>query len=77
MLQELRKIKDSTIGFGIKRLKYEAKLAQLRDMNAVEVAEALGLSQTDTILLAEIMAYKLEEKNGGQIVSGLLIFSIN
>lgn len=58
---DFNKVKDDYIGKGVKRLKYEAKVASMKEMDIYELGIAFGLNQDETFMLYEVVLKKQED----------------
>lgn len=71
--QEIQKLKIKYIGMGVRRLRYEQRLAYLVELDPVDIGDRMGLNRDESIMVAEIIDIKISQE-----VSELLeLFRIN
>ena len=56
--QEIQKLKIKYIGMGVRRLRYEQRLAYLVELDPVDIGDRMGLNRDESIMVAEIINIK-------------------
>lgn len=71
--QEIQKLKIKYIGMGVRRLRYEQRLAYLVDLDPVDIGDRMGLNRDESIMVAEIIGIKISQ----EVSEFLELFRIN
>lgn len=71
--QEIQKLKIKYIGMGVRRLRYEQRLAYLVELDPVDIGDRMGLNRDESIMVAEIINIKISQ----EVSEFLELFRIN
>jgi hypothetical protein len=71
--QEIQKLKIKYIGMGVRRLRYEQRLAYLVELDPVDIGDRMGLNRDESIMVAEIIDIKISQ----EVSEFLELFRIN
>lgn len=71
--QEIQKLKIKYIGMGVRRLRYEQRLAYLVELDPVDIGDRMGLNRDESIMVAEIIGIKISQ----EVSEFLELFRIN
>ena len=68
-IMTMKEVKDKNLGTGLRRLRYEKRLARMKERAPFDVGINVGLNIDDSILFQEYVEHQIERILGNLFIS--------